>query len=130
VRFLLSVRFPLAAQSYRVPVSAATAAHPRPRCMHLSGGDGFVTMADSARATFPPTSSGSAAFAAKRMAARAPAGYEPAGNRVSGNCYFSHGGGANADRLLADPTTILTQGTLAANESARPLRWMKTTTST
>ncbi len=44
---------PLAAQSYRVQCPAATLAHPRPRCMHLSGGDGFVTMADSAPGDLP-----------------------------------------------------------------------------
>ena len=30
-------------------VPGTTAAHPRPRCMHLSGGDGSVTMADAGR---------------------------------------------------------------------------------
>jgi hypothetical protein len=33
------------------------------------------------------------------------------------------GGGPNADRLLTDPATILSEGFLAANESARATRF-------
>ena len=50
---VLFASFPAAAQSYRVQCPAATQAHPRPRCMHLSGGDGFVTMADAGADPLP-----------------------------------------------------------------------------
>jgi hypothetical protein len=50
---VLAAALPAMSQSCRVQCPAATAAHPRPLCMHLSGGDGFVTMADAGTDPLP-----------------------------------------------------------------------------
>ncbi len=110
---------PLAAQSYRVQCPAATAAHPRPRCMHLSGGDGFVTMADAGPDALPTYIFGFSSLCRKANGSPCTGGGTNSSGTVSPGIVTSlTGGGPNADRLLNDPATILTEGTLAANESA------------
>jgi FtsP/CotA-like multicopper oxidase with cupredoxin domain len=110
---------PLAAQSYRVQCPAPSATHPRPRCMHLSGGDGFVRMADTASDDLPTYIFGFSSLCRKANGSPCTGGGTNLQGTVSPGIVTSlTGGGANADRLLADPTAILTEGTLAANESA------------
>lgn len=110
---------PAFAQSYRVQCPAANAAHPRPRCMHLSGGDGFVTMADAAPDAVPTYIFGFSSLCRKGNGSTCTGGGSNVNGTVSPGVVTSlTGGGANADRLLMDPATILSEGTLAANESA------------
>jgi FtsP/CotA-like multicopper oxidase with cupredoxin domain len=110
---------PAFAQSYRVQCPAATTAHPRPRCMHLSGGDGFVTMADVAPDALPTYIFGFSSLCRKGNGSACTGGGSNNNGTVSpGVVTSNNGGGPNTDRLLTDPADILTQGTLAANESA------------
>lgn len=110
---------PAFAQSYRVQCPAANAAHPRPRCMHLSGGDGFVTMADAAPDAVPTYIFGFSSLCRKANGSACTGGGSNVNGTVSPGVVTSlTGGGPTADRLLTDPTTILSEGTLAANESA------------
>ncbi len=119
VSLIFLFALPLAAQSYRVQCPAATVAHPRPRCMHLSGGDGFVTMADAGPDALPTYIFGFSSLCRKNGTnACTGSGSSTSGTISPGVVTSLTGGGANADRLLTDPAAILTEGTLAANESA------------
>lgn len=117
---------PALGQSYRVQCPGASTQHPRPRCMHLSGGDGFVTMADSTSPTY--------IFGFSSLCRRGT------GNNPSQVCTGStiSTGNANSrgtispgvvtslpgqnnqtqNRLITDPDDIMRLGVLAANESA------------
>jgi FtsP/CotA-like multicopper oxidase with cupredoxin domain len=112
---------PAMAQSYNVQCPAATPQHPRPRCMHLSGGDGFVTMADSSSPTYMfgfsslcRRQNGSACldFTLTNNAVGS------AGETVSGGIVTPIDALNSGNRLLTDPAQILEEGVLAANESA------------
>jgi len=76
---------PLAAQSYRVQCPASTPAHPRPRCMHLSGGDGFVTMADAGPDALPTYIFGSGFRLAEGAKPMEPTTAAPRSDRMSPN---------------------------------------------
>ncbi len=116
---VLAAALPAVSQSYRVQCPAATAAHPRPRCMHLSGGDGFVTMADAGADPLPTYIFGFSSLCRKANGSACTGGGSNTNGTISPGIVSSlTGGGATADRLLTDPALILSEGFLAANESA------------
>jgi FtsP/CotA-like multicopper oxidase with cupredoxin domain len=128
ILFICLAALPALGQSYRVQCPAANAQHPRPRCMHLSGGDGFVTMADS---TSPTYIFGFSSLC-RRGTANNPTGVCTGSTINIGNVNnrgtVSPGivtslpggfqGGQTLNRLVTDPDDIMRLGTLAANESA------------
>jgi FtsP/CotA-like multicopper oxidase with cupredoxin domain len=87
--------------------------------MHLSGGDGFVTMADTGPDALPTYIFGFSSLCRRNGAGACIGGGSSNSGTISPGVVTSlTGGGPNADRLLTDPARILTEGTLAANESA------------
>ena len=119
VSLIFLFALPLAGQSYRVQCPAATAAHPRPRCMHLSGGDGFVTMADAGPDALPTYIFGFSSLCRKNGTnACTGGGSNTERNRFAGRRHFSDRWRTECGPVADNPAAILTEGTLAANESA------------
>lgn len=122
------------AQSYRVQCPAPTTAHPRPRCMHLSGGDGFVTMADAPVADETTGRQQPTYIFGFSSLCRNNGNFCTARNLTTGNVNnrgplspgvfapMSNNQQTNAangnNRLLSDPADVMSEGVIAANESA------------
>jgi hypothetical protein len=99
---VLAAALPAMSQSYRVQCPAATAAHPRPRCMHLSGGDGFVTMADAGADPLPTYIFGFSSLCRKANGSACTGGGSNANGTISPGIVSSlTGGGGNADYMLS-----------------------------